>query len=850
MVVSNHLTTVPRARYFSGLLLGVLMLASVGSHARELGNRPLYYETLEKPLEIALQELSLLLDLSISGVDLPAKIVSGEFFADDSASFLDFFCETHGLDWIDLDSEILITDTNARITEDYAFPSEITALSFRQKIDRRYENRTKFPEKIINRGNNFYLEYEAPSIFHAQVNSMIDTKEVAVDEIVAAEERKLRDVNAVVELPKIVVTAPEIIVTTPVESTRISSSQVRTKEVTLGIMRFQLHHAWVTDKSLVSAGGGEPVFMPGVASIFEQLVKATRADALARTEQLSKLQALTPIAGDAIATPPASAEQRPAAAPLPLTGPGTTANLPNITTDSRTNALLIYDDLSYREFYSDLIRDLDRPLQIVELEAMVIDVSSTRMEELGIAWSAIKKGGKSSLGFNPGYTFGSTGRLGDIDLIVNSTDFIARLHALTQDGGSRIVSQPSILVMDNHQANIETESRFYVKVSGSNTAALYPVSTGTKLSVIPRVVDGPDVEHRRIQLLVSIRDGKVDNTAAAQIDGLPSITERNINTQAVVFHGESLLIGGHTLHEDSESSASVPGLSALPLIGLLFSKTTAVKKSFVRLFLIRPSLIEMSFERVATAQASIETEPVLSDPKQPLAPLPELPRSKSLRAAKRQQSIPRTKVQQQPIANGAPNKPQVRRPEVLEPTPTAKPSPPAASVQQALATPPPPSGQRPNGPEKIRVRPTTLLNQAQMTAGTDLPTDTAETVLLRIIMAGSSRISAELSPATSESGYLLQIGAFAQAGQARRLKQELDPLGLNGYVEQILDSEVVRVRVGTFSTLAEVQATRMTLAQHGIKHSLLIPPRPAAATANYPVSLLKNPSRNEPPPQL
>ena len=68
----------------------------------ELGDTPLFYETSEKELDRSLEEISALLGLPISAAGLPDFTVSGQFFADNAASFLNEFCITYDLDWLEL----------------------------------------------------------------------------------------------------------------------------------------------------------------------------------------------------------------------------------------------------------------------------------------------------------------------------------------------------------------------------------------------------------------------------------------------------------------------------------------------------------------------------------------------------------------------------------------------------------------------------------------------------------------------------------------------------------------------------------------------------------------------------
>ena len=121
--------------------------------------------------------------------------------------------------------------------------------------------------------------------------------------------------------------------------------------------------------------------------------------------------------------------------------------------------------------------------------------------------------------------------------------------------------------------------------------------------------------------------------------------------------------------------------------------------------------------------------------------------------------------------------------------------------------------------------PATLLEQARRTASGAVDAGTAETVLLRIIEAGDRQQPAAAPAASAADGtYILQIGAFAQAARAQRLRDKVIELGLNSYVQRAQGGETIitRVRVGTFNSLSAAKQAQATLAKHGIHKSVLI----------------------------
>ena len=755
----------------------------------ELGDTPLFYETSEKELGRSLEEISVLIGLPISAAGLPDFTVSGQFFADDAASFLNEFCITYDLDWLELDGTILVSSAEARIQTQLDFETEVAASEFLLDLDRKFANRSAFPRRIEqDEEEGFAVLVQAPQPY-------VDFAAQLRQELVAGNQEPIRPESAVIAQvpeaqPKREPAIPETRKETPIARKTEAPRQY-------GVMRFQLRHAWALDKGFQSSDGGPPTVIPGAAQIFSELVQAASLKSAqlaeeAQQRQAAQAAAAAETASEAESSPnllgfgslPSLADLGAPSAPsilpptptrpqLPASRSQQEAQVPNITVDARTNAILVYGDLANHDFYAELISKLDRPTQMIELEAMVLDVNVDRVGELGLGAGLFADGDSA---------------FGQLDLIVNTRKFFSRLQFLEGNGSSRIVSQPSLLVLDNHPASIESAERFYVKVGGdggdnATPAALFPVSTGTRLHVTPRIVDDLQSRHRRIHLAVAIRDGTID-TSSSMIDGLPRINERSINTQAVIYHGESLLIGGHIITSESSDSTEVPGFAELPILGSLFSTAGDRKREVVRLYLLRPSLVEMSYDRVSPVVAQLENGPAHSKSTLALAPPPTTERLGASRAWSA--SVP--------VAPPAAAESRLPRPEEEE----------AGSSQDA---------------------PATLLEQARSATAAAVDESTAETVLLRIIEAGSR--ARQLPAAAGEpvdGTYTLQIGAFAQAARAWRLRDKVIGLGLNGYVQQSEGGDIIisRVRVGAFASLNAARAAQVTLARHGIEQSVLI----------------------------
>lgn len=288
--------------------------------------------------------------------------------------------------------------------------------------------------------------------------------------------------------------------------------------------------------------------------------------------------------------------------PVAPTGYGPAANLqvggdarvrlPSIQTDQRLNALIIQDLPERMPLYERLIAQLDVPTPLIEIEALIIDVNSERIRELGVNWAI--SGESFSLGLGPtsaqpgAGTFGLSlsGSASTLSAAAG-TRLLAQVRVLETQGDARIQSRPSVLTLDNLGALLDLSETFYVRVMGERFASVSPVTAGTSLRVTPRLIDG---EQASIQMAIDIEDGQIQDR---QIDTLPTVRRTTVSTQAIVRHSESLLIAGYSTDQAINAVQKVPMLGDLPVVGALFSSRSVTSQKRERLFLIRPKLVGM-----------------------------------------------------------------------------------------------------------------------------------------------------------------------------------------------------------------------------------------------------------------
>jgi type III secretion protein C len=347
------------------------------------------------------------------------------------------------------------------------------------------------------------------------------------------------------------------------------------------IQVYRLRYAAVDDRVITYRD--KEITTPGVATVLRNLVSG--ASGGGTSTEVAELAA--PLRGDPAArggdaAPPARAPAARSGRTGASAGPGVA---PVIQADTRLNAIIVKDRPQNAPIYRALIELLDVPSSLVEIEAMIVDVNSSSMSELGIDWSA--RAGRVGAEVSNGSIALSSGAGAGASVAASSANFIlARIRALEGKGTAKVISRPSILTQDNMGALIDLADTFYIQTTGERVAQVTPVTVGVTLRVTPRVVATGD--QRAVHLVVDIEDGAIQDV---RIGALPTVRRSSISTQAMVNETQSLVIGGLNTEQQMQRRDAVPGLGDVPAVGVLFGKNSSVVDKRERLFLITPRLV-------------------------------------------------------------------------------------------------------------------------------------------------------------------------------------------------------------------------------------------------------------------
>lgn len=259
-----------------------------------------------------------------------------------------------------------------------------------------------------------------------------------------------------------------------------------------------------------------------------------------------------------------------------------------------TNTLVVTDvDENLREIEA-VAKALDRPPPQVKIEARVVEVNHSEAIGLGIQWGGKWESPATTTGGQPQSTIGgrrgsSTGSLqgtpqnlgvdlpltGDFSPVgtigftfLNSVSLDVELQALEEKGKIRLVSRPSLQVVENENAEILVGQQVPVPRGLDPQTGQVEVSQediGTKLNITPQIT-----EDGSIIMVVQVERSTLGDEVIIQGQPFFTINKRNATSHVRVKDGETVVIAGLVTTDERKTQRSVPYLSKIPLLGLLF----------------------------------------------------------------------------------------------------------------------------------------------------------------------------------------------------------------------------------------------------------------------------------------
>jgi general secretion pathway protein D len=287
-----------------------------------------------------------------------------------------------------------------------------------------------------------------------------------------------------------------------------------------------------------------------------------------------------------------------------------TGSLPTgvrIIGDDLNNAVLVFATPSEFVRIEETLKRLDAPATQVLIEATIVEVSLIDDLQYGLQWYFTNSHnggytGQGQLNLNrsgpilpvqPGFAYSLLDSVGQIRVVLNM---------LAERSLVRVISSPSVMVLDNHTAAISVgdqqpiRSSETVTVGGNVTTSIEYKDTGVLLNVTPSVNSGDMVAMTINQSITDV--GPIDVAT-----GQRAFLNRQIGSRVAVRSGEALVLGGLIRDAVTDGTSGVPLLSRIPIVGALFGAQTRNGGRTELLVVITPRVVRSSYD---ARQVSIE----------------------------------------------------------------------------------------------------------------------------------------------------------------------------------------------------------------------------------------------------
>ena len=266
-----------------------------------------------------------------------------------------------------------------------------------------------------------------------------------------------------------------------------------------------------------------------------------------------------------------------------------------VVADDLNNSILVWGTRAEFSKIEATLKRLDLPLTQVLIEASIIEVTLDDTLEYGLKWSfsGDAQSGYSGIG-NVGGALAQSVSAGFSYALRNGANTLkATLSALATKKLVKMISNPSLMVLDNHTATIavgdqipvQTSLTTPVEANSATTSTIQYKDTGVSLAVTPSVNAGNVVA---MQIDQTVTDaGAADSSANNQ----RSFMQRQISSKVAVRSGESIVLGGLIKDKKDSGKSGVPLLQDIPLVGNLFSQNNSTGGRTELLVIITPRVV-------------------------------------------------------------------------------------------------------------------------------------------------------------------------------------------------------------------------------------------------------------------
>ncbi len=297
-----------------------------------------------------------------------------------------------------------------------------------------------------------------------------------------------------------------------------------------------------------------------------------------------------------------------------------------VSTDPRTNTLIINDTSQKIDQIRKMVDLLDVSVKQVMIEARIVSASTDFSKEMGVKWGVLSQGVTNNRNLLVGgsdttlwnlrepekdselggykYTIERPDNL-NVDLgavtpgasriafgLISLSDFMLdlELSAVQADGYGEVISTPKVMTADKQSAKIEAGTQIpYATSSGNNGPKTEFINATLSLDVTPSITP-----EGKVMMKLNITK---DSPGPATPTGQLTINKNAIDTNVLVDNGETVVLGGIFEETSNNSQTKVPFLGDIPYLGKLFRRDSKTENKRELLIFVTPRIVNDTLTR-------------------------------------------------------------------------------------------------------------------------------------------------------------------------------------------------------------------------------------------------------------
>ncbi len=290
----------------------------------------------------------------------------------------------------------------------------------------------------------------------------------------------------------------------------------------------------------------------------------------------------------------------------------------SLSFDRRTNTLLVIDIPQRVQAIKDLVRELDKPVDQVVIEARIVVANESFARELGAKFGI--RGTQQNTTFG-GSLPSSTGSVvngspvgptpinglnvslpsnlagaGSLALSILNGGYAldVELSALQTEGRGEVISNPRVVTSNQKEAVItQGQEVGYLTITGGSGQSQIP-QVQFKDAVLELKVTPTITADGRVFLAMAVKKDEVSGFVDTGFGQVPTLAKRSVNTAVLMEDGQTVVIGGVYEFKNQQDIAKVPFLADIPIIGNLFKRRGRTKSKAELLIMVTPKILRVA----------------------------------------------------------------------------------------------------------------------------------------------------------------------------------------------------------------------------------------------------------------